>query len=444
MVEKVWADASPEKRLFISLITRDISLAEALLDLIDNSVNAALEPFASDLRTADDYQDFLASKIKPKVQIELTVGSSKISIKDNASGISRNTAEHHVFRFGRDTDEVDDSDRLSVYGIGLKRAIFKCGNKIKMVSDHRQGGFELGLNVREWAKIKIEPWAFEITPRAPAKAEHGTEISISELHEDVSHRVRDSLFLPQLRDRISRTYSFFIGRVVDITVNGSKVEREPLEVGSNYSTQKFKLGKVSCNIRAGIAGRTGEQFRDRNAGWFVFCNGRAVLFADKSPTTGWAGAGLPIFQPKHRPFLGIVFFVSPDPEALPWTTTKAAVNEESSVWQEAKSRMVVAGRVVTNFLDKRYTDEGTEIGSADLQEAAGKRVSVFTAAVSTKERVFTPPKSPAAATTKIQYEVKKTELKHIENYLRRPGMGGSAVGRYTFYHFLKNEVGQSS
>jgi hypothetical protein len=276
MVEKVWADASPEKRLFISLITRDISLAEALLDLIDNSVNAALEPFASELRTADDYQDFLARRIKPKVQIELTVGSSRISVKDNASGISRKTAEHHVFRFGRDSDDVHDSDRLSVYGIGLKRAMFKCGNKIKMVSDHNQGGFELALNVREWAKIKIEPWAFEISARPPVKTSHGTEISISDLHEDVSQRVKDSRFLPHLRDRISRTYSFFIGRVVDISVNGSKVEREPLEIGSNYSTQKFKLGTVSCNIRAGIARSTGEQFRDRNAGWFVFCNGRAV------------------------------------------------------------------------------------------------------------------------------------------------------------------------
>jgi hypothetical protein len=50
-------------------------------------------------------------------------------------------------------------------------------------------------------------------------------------------------------------------------------------------------------------------------------------------------------------------------------------------------------------LDKRYTDEGTEIAPADLQLAAGKKVSVFTAAVATA-RAFTPPKSPAQATTK--------------------------------------------
>jgi hypothetical protein len=44
MVDKILADARPEKRLFISLITRDISLIDACLDLTDNSINAALEP----------------------------------------------------------------------------------------------------------------------------------------------------------------------------------------------------------------------------------------------------------------------------------------------------------------------------------------------------------------------------------------------------------------
>jgi hypothetical protein len=116
------------------------------------------------------------------------------------------------------------------------------------------------------------------------------------------------------------------------------------------------------------------------------------------------------------------------------------VNEESSIWQEAKRHMVTAGRVVVAYLDRRYNDEGTEIAPADLQLAAGKKVSVFTAAVATT-RAFAPPKSPAQATTKIQYQAKNADIKKIESYLRKPRMGGSAVGRYTFDHFLKNEVG---
>jgi len=441
MVEKISADASPEKRLFISLITRDITLTDAFLDLIDNSINAALEPMADDLKTADDYQRLLANKrIKPKVQIELTVSSGRIEVHDNAAGIAAETARKHVFKFGKDPSDNTKSDRLSVYGLGLKRAMFKCGNKIHMISDHSKGGFELKEDVQSWAEKRDGPWTLDITPRAPVKSDFGTSIVISQLHDEVLRRLDDGLFIPQLKDRIARTYSFFIGRVVDIFVNGSLVEKESFEIGANYASHKFRSGSVSCNITAGMAVSKGDVFRDRNAGWFVFCNGRTVLFADKTSVTGWSNAGLPIFQPKHRPFLGTVFFVSPDPEALPWTTTKAAINEENIVWQGAKREMVRIGRVITEFLDHRYSDEGTRIAPSELQDASGAGVSVLTAAVA-RARTFKPPIRPAPRTVKIQYDAKTDDVGKIITYLRRPSMSGSEVGRYTFNHFLKNEVG---
>lgn len=442
MAEKtVLADASPEKRLFISLITRDISLVDAFLDIIDNSINAALEPMAADLRTADDYQRIASSKTKPKVKIEIDIEPARIVVKDTASGISLQTARDHVFKFGRGDDEsVDTTDRLSVYGIGLKRAMFKCGNRIEIISDHRQGGFELKLNVRQWAKNKQEPWQFEITPRAATKTNCGTKIEISDLYDDVQRRLKDGLFLEQLRDRIARTYTFFLDRVVEIFLNGNAIAGQPFEIGSNYTSEKFKSGDVTCNVTAGIAATAGETFRDRNAGWFVFCNGRAVFFGDKTSLTGW-GVTLPIFQPKHRPFLGTVFFVSSNPEALPWTTTKASVNEDSTVWQEAKRHMTTVGRVVITFLDRRYSDDGTEVATADVQGASGAKVSVLKAAVSA-QRAFKPPSKPAPKEMRIQYSAKLTDIKKIATYLRKPNMGGSEVGRYTFNYFLKNEVGE--
>lgn len=443
MAEKMLADARPEKRLFISLITRDISLADAFLDLIDNSINAALEPLASRLTSADDYQRLLAdTKLRPLVKISLTIGTSRVVVQDNASGISAETAAKHVFRFGpEEKQETGTSDRLSVYGIGLKRAIFKCGNRIDIISEHRDGGFDLRLNARQWEALEQERWSFEITPKPPEKINHGTRIIISELHDDVVGRLRDGVFLAHLRERIARTYSYFIGRVVTIILNDQVIEKEVFDIGANFASEKFVRGTVSCNITAGIANTPGEIFRDRNAGWFVFCNGRTVLFADKTTLTGWAGGGLPIFQPKHRPFLGTVFFVSPDPEALPWTTTKGSINEESSVWQEAKGHMVKVGRVITGFLDGRYTDEGTSVASADLQSVSGRSMSVLTAAVSAPKE-FRPPKATPPSTMKIQYDARRADVRKIETFLRRPGMGGSEVGRYTFTHFLKNQIGE--
>lgn len=440
MNETVPADASPEKRLFVQLITRDISLADALLDLIDNSINAALQPVASHLNTADDYQRFLANaERKPQVRIELTVGSARILVKDTATGISRAAAETDVFRFGRGDNGAHASDRLSVYGIGLKRAMFKCGNKIDMVSDHREGGFELKLNVRAWEGLVQDRWHFEITPLAPAETDLGTRILITELHDDVVHRLQDGLFLGQLRERITRTYSFFIGRVVEVRLNGQLVTSEPFEIGKNYESEKFTHDSVSCTITAGISSSNTEVFRDKNSGWFVFCNGRTVLFADKSTLTGWGG-GLPIFQPKHRPFLGTVFFVSPDPEGLPWTTTKSSINEESAIWQKAKRHMIAVGHRITSFLDRRYNEDDTRITPTALADVARGGISVVTAAVSDAKK-FRAPSRARPKTIRIQYDAKVDDINRIERYLRRPGMGGSEVGRYTFQHFLKNEVG---
>ena len=214
-----------------------------------------------------------------------------------------------------------------------------------------------------------------------------------------------------------------------------------IEIGGNHASDGFTVGDVSCAITAGIGTPEGGKFRDRSSGWFVFCNGRTVISADKSPLTGWGGSGLPIFQPKHRPFVGTVFFVSKDAEQLPWTTTKAGINEDSAIWQEAKRHMATVARVVVTFLDSRYTDEGTEVASADLQEAAGPSVSVISAAVSEK-RSFTPPPRPAPTNIRIQYSAKIDDVKRIEDYLGRPGMGGAEVGRHTFHYFLRNEVGE--
>lgn len=444
MTVKMSADASPEKRLFISLLTRDIPLVAAFLDLIDNSVNAAVEPHASRLKSAQDYLEVFGDEsVNPSVSIDLVISSDKIEIRDNASGISATTARDHVFKFGRAPDDASHGDRLSVYGIGLKRAIFKLGNNVTIRSDHKDGGFDLKLDVSKWAKSKEQPWAFAITSRDVAnEASTGTTIVVSGLYDEVKRRIEDGVFEGQLREAISRTYAYYLAKFVRISVNGELVDGTSIEVGSNHMSESFSFESATCAITAGIGVPVAGAFRDRSSGWFVFCNGRAVISADKSPLTGWGGSGLPIFQPKHRPFLGTVFFVSENPEDLPWTTTKAGINEDSAIWQTAKRHMAVVGRVVVSFLDGRYTDEGTEVASKDLQAASGsERVSVLSAAVAKPRAFQAPPAKTENETTRIQYDAKVTDVKKIAKYLKKPGMSGSDVGRHTFNYFLRNEVG---
>ena len=391
MIKTFPADASPEKRLFISLLTRDISMVAAFLDLIDNSVNAALEPFAEKLQTADDYAEILEEQEeKPNIDIKLTISTEKIEIVDTAPGISLKAACSHVFKFGRSQDEENESDRLSVYGLGLKRAFFKLGRLVKITSDHVDGGFELDLDVLEWSKDKSPRWEFDLLPRDAAMAKDcGTRIEISDLYQETKKRLSDGVFEGQLRESIGKTYAYFLTKFVHIFVNEEEISPTNLHVGRNNSTDRFQVDEVTCAITAGLGTPEDGKYRDKGSGWFVFCNGRTVISADKSPLTGWEDL-LPIFQPKHRPFLGTVYFVSKHADRLPWDTTKSGINEDSKIWQEAKRLMAVVARPVISFLDSRYTDEGTEIAQKELTEATEDRIDAMKASVAEK-KIFIQP-----------------------------------------------------
>jgi hypothetical protein len=271
----------------------------------------------------------------------------------------------------------------------------------------------------------------------------GTTITATQLHVDVKRRLEDGLFLSKLEESIAKTYTFFLSRLVRIELNGKQINGDLVDIGSNRASSYFSENNVSCAITAGIGKPEGGKFRDRNSGWFVFCNGRAVINADKTPLTGWSQI-LPIFQPKHRPFTGFVFFVSGDPENLPWTTTKATVNEDSAIWQTAKRKMSLVAKEVITFLDSRYSDEGTEFSGGEVERASGRdRVSALSAAGSHSKSSFkAPAKKTLPKTTRIQYDAKISDINKITEYVDRSEMSGSEVGRFTFNYYLTKVVGE--
>src|SRR6266568_8834447 len=90
--------AIPTKQFFVSMLTRDISLADAILDLVDNCLDGALR-----LANGDDVdygQHF--------VKIELA--ADHFSIEDNCGGIPRDIAKKYAFKMGREPDDDRDSE----------------------------------------------------------------------------------------------------------------------------------------------------------------------------------------------------------------------------------------------------------------------------------------------------------------------------------------------
>jgi hypothetical protein len=103
--------------------------------------------------------------------------------------------------------------------------------------------------------------------------------------------------------------------------------------------------------------------------------------------------------------------------------------------------MAALGREITGFLDRRYTDEGTEVAPDELVEASGNNVSVLSASVAAR-KVFDVPAPKPPEEVSIQYHAKISHVDKIRAHLERRGMSAREVGKYTFDYFYKNEASQ--
>src|SRR5688572_4699982 len=116
-LSKDTAKAVPTKQFFVSMLTRDISLVDAILDLVDNCLDGALR------LSYGGHVDYS----KHFVAITMTIES--FTIEDNCGGIPREIAINYAFKMGREPDDSRDaeSETIGMYGVGMKRAIFKIG-----------------------------------------------------------------------------------------------------------------------------------------------------------------------------------------------------------------------------------------------------------------------------------------------------------------------------
>ena len=121
--------AAPVKSFFVSMLTRDIDLDEAILDLLDNCVDGIRRKGVKEGQKP--FEGYWA---------EITFDRQTFSIADNCGGIPWELSDY-AFRMGRDPErEPDATGVVGVYGIGMKRAIFKMGGScvISTQSGRRQ------------------------------------------------------------------------------------------------------------------------------------------------------------------------------------------------------------------------------------------------------------------------------------------------------------------
>ena len=360
MSDKVHDTAStqPVKKFFVSMLTRDINLADAILDLVDNCLDGALRSVGSgDVNYSQHH-----------VKIKLT--SELFEIADNCGGIPRTLAKNYAFKMGRDPDDTHDlgNETIGIYGVGMKRAIFKMGREARVRTLHGDDGFEVPitsswLDNKEWDELQIIN--MEGTDRLQ---EAGTVIEVRDLHSTVSRQFDNRSFINKLHISIAEHFTVFLQKGLSIFVNDNKIDPVRIEVlvseNSNdpapYVFQKT-IDDVTVSLAIGLntgrdvlyEGNQAPQFeRERleaTAGWSVFCNDRAVIVGDKSHLTGWGNAKIPRYHYQFSIITGIIEFKSKCVSKLPVTTTKRALDVSSDIWLEALTKMKEGMKIWTNY-----------------------------------------------------------------------------------------------
>ena len=385
--------AQPSKEFFIEMLTKDISLQECILDLLDNSVHSLIRE--QDLNVMDSLLRGKLPKKTVTAKVDIDFSPSKFIITDTCGGISIAEAREQVFLFGKPQPDPKHSG-LGVYGIGLKRAVFKIGESISVESHTTDERFLVKIDVPKWKKQS--GWTHDFTYAEAAKSRiGGTTIQVKELLDTPKKYFNLASFTNTLKERIASSYALFICAGLDIRVNGNRIAADiPSFAESNDLKpvrQTFKTNGVDGLIVAGLSPRD-----DRRAhGWYVFCNGRLVLGADKTERTGWGMNNIPVFHPKFNHFLGLVYFRSKDVRKLPWTTTKEGIERESAVYQVAMQQMRIVSRPVLDFCNNMYGDvelRGVEerdllekAASVKLEGVAGRQNSAFKADVKRKKKM---------------------------------------------------------
>ena len=364
-----FAQGAPTKEFFVGMLTRDIELNDAILDLLDNCLDGVVrQKGISDKRNNPEYYYGFFSNI--------TITKDVFIIEDNCGGIPRDVAEKYAFRMGRSSEKIDDDlPTVGIYGIGMKRAIFKIGKSAKVITRNNDSLYQVTVPL-DWASKENE-WDFPIDEleNDSILPNGGTKIEITSINSGIveiwGNDDKRNAFVNTLIKYIQQSYSFIIQKGFKIEINGEAVTPLPIQllVSDNEAGEGIKpflykqsFDDVSVSLAIGFYAPppSPEDIDDEitlkrsssDAGWTVVCNDRVVLYNDKSHLTGWGEAGVPQYHTQFIGIRGIVIFESNNPKNLPMTTTKRGIDTSSNIYSVVKDRMRQGLKMFTDYTNR--------------------------------------------------------------------------------------------
>ena len=428
-------NAKPVKAFFVSMLTRDITLEDAILDLIDNCVDGALRIINPQNISAKNYSNY---------RVNITFSEDSFKIEDNCGGIEKKVLTSYAFRMGRPSDSPQDKNMptVGVYGIGMKRAIFKMGKSCRVRTQHAGQACELSID-NKWL-LDENKWEIPLSEEEPSDI-NGTTIEISDLFPGIkdSFSKANTIFLDDLTKKIATTYALILDNGFEIIINGTKVSSRGVKFAIDCVTPKkekilpyiFKgtIGKVKVFLVVGLTKPLSTPddengpYSKEDAGWTIICNDRVIVYCDKTELTGWGERPIPKYHSQFRAISGIVEFYSEDAKALPTTTTKRGIEAGTPLFSQIRVKMREG---LKYFIDYTNSWKGKESESRNqvvttpkisLMELKNTEASSFTYTKCDSGEVFKPnlpkPEKEDSGIRTVSFQTNKDNLRLVAEYL---------------------------
>lgn len=337
---QVPVDFSVDPDFLLKGLTSDVSTIECVYDLIDNSIDAARNEILGRPSVKKDAFGLPACYFPYEIKIRFSGNS--FEIEDNCSGISEDDLVNRSFRTG-----VRSSHRYGIghFGVGLNRSIFKMGSSFELITDDGKTFSHLKFTEDDVRNLKEKSIVAEVKKTQGPKS---NLLKIFNIRPEVENDLVSEYWRKVLIKSITERYGRFVEKGLVIDIDGHEIESFGPKIRKDGAlppvSEKLNLKNgVKFFLEAGMhsqyqLAKGGIAANRRIApeyGWYVVCNDRIILAANRSAETGWTT----VWHNEYSGFIGWAFYVSEDPSKLPWDSKKTSINTHSPAHVETVAKL---------------------------------------------------------------------------------------------------------
>jgi len=317
-------DATPEKRLFLSIIS-EYDLKRSVCELIDNAIDLWSKKKRADLEVrilADDRQQ-------------------SISIEDNAGGIEESKLDH-VVSPGKTSNDIHD-DVIGYFGVGSKRAVVALAEDIAIHSRFEHDKAYVVKFDDNWI-TKDTDWHLPYAESTKTLSPFTTLVELNKLRIQLTPES-----IEELKNHLREVYAKFITRGANITLNGEKLTAVNFDDQWSYprdlyptlfsATLPIEDRTVDVEILAGLIDHPGDP--DKSYGVFMYCNNRLIARGLTDFSVGFTVGN--VGNPHYNiSLVRTIVRIKGQSRDMPWDSSKSNIDTKHLVFQALRQSIIDA------------------------------------------------------------------------------------------------------